>query len=171
LPGAPRPPARPPKNPWAAVLFSFVLPGLGQVYNGQIAKALVFFSSFVGAIMLASSGAELPFAFVIPFVFFFGLIDAYRSAVALNARVFGGVPEPEESGTDSPVWGVTLVVLGLLFLAHNLRLIDFREMQRFWPILLIGAGAWFITSSVRRREAGRGSAARDTVSSDDRPSL
>ncbi len=43
----PAPPApKLPKNPWLALVLS-LFPGLGQVYNGQPAKALVFFSAWV----------------------------------------------------------------------------------------------------------------------------
>ncbi|HLB59693.1 MAG TPA: signal peptidase I [Bdellovibrionota bacterium] len=34
---------RRPRNPWLAVLFSLALGGLGQLYNGQLLKAVLFF--------------------------------------------------------------------------------------------------------------------------------
>ena len=36
-----------PRNPWIAALFSFALPGLGQLYNGDLNKALWLFLGFV----------------------------------------------------------------------------------------------------------------------------
>ena len=73
-PAAPR--RRLPKNPWVALVLSFVFPGLGQIYNGQPAKALVFFFAFVGAIYGAAADRALPFAFLIPFVYLYNLVDA-----------------------------------------------------------------------------------------------
>ena len=36
-----------PRNPWIAALLSFALPGLGQLYNGDLNKALWLFLGFV----------------------------------------------------------------------------------------------------------------------------
>ena len=35
----------PQSNPWVALLFSALLPGLGQIYNRELAKGLVIFAS------------------------------------------------------------------------------------------------------------------------------
>lgn len=146
-------PPRLPKNPWLAVLFSVVFPGLGQVYNGELAKAFVFFSAFVGSISLVAAGNPFPFAFLLPFIFFFNLIDAWKSATAINQRFLGGSAVEEEKQSESPAWGITLVVLGLVFLAHNLGWVDFDRLARFWPLILIGAGVFFIYGSIRKRKA------------------
>jgi len=156
-------PPRLPKNPWLAVVFSFLFPGLGQVYNGELAKALVFFAGFVGSITLVASDHPFPFAFFLPFLFFFSLIDAWKGATAINQRFLGGGAVAEEKPSDSPAWGITLVILGLVFLAHNLGWLDFDRLARYWPVLLIGAGGYFIYSSVRKRQAEE--------TRDDRPSL
>jgi signal peptidase I len=36
-----------PRNPWIAALFSLALPGLGQVYNGELNKALWLFLGYI----------------------------------------------------------------------------------------------------------------------------
>ncbi|HPI05180.1 MAG TPA: signal peptidase I, partial [Saprospiraceae bacterium] len=47
-----------PRNTWIAFFLSFFLPGLGQVYNGQIRKAAVFFTCIVlFPVFIALSGA------------------------------------------------------------------------------------------------------------------
>src|SRR5262245_63898066 len=142
-----------PKNPWLAVIFSLLFPGLGQVYNGELSKALVFFAAFVGSISLVAHGNPFPFAFFIPFVFFFGLIDAWKGANAVNRRFLGGAPVEEEKPSESPAWGITLVVMGVVFLANNLGWLDFDKLARFWPLLLIAAGAFFINGSIRKRKS------------------
>ncbi len=155
-PAATYAPKQLPKNPWLAVVFSFVFPGLGQVYNGELAKAFVFFSAFVGSIWLVTEGNPFPFAFFIPFVFLFALIDAWKVSTMVNERFLGGSAVVEETPTDSPAWGITLVGLGLVFLAHNLGWLDLDKLARFWPLLLIGAGLFFIYGSIRKRKGEGG---------------
>ncbi len=152
-PAAYTPPPRLPKNPWLAVIFSLLFPGLGQVYNGELAKALVFFAGFVGSINLVAHGNPFPFAFFIPFILFFALIDAWKGATAINDRFLGGKAVEEEKVSESPAWGITLVVLGIVFLVHNLGWLDLDTLARLWPLLLIAAGGFFIYGSVRKRKA------------------
>jgi hypothetical protein len=59
LPPAAGPYVRLPKSPGLAAFLS-LFPGLGQVYNGQIARAFVFFFAWVGSIYLTASGHEFP---------------------------------------------------------------------------------------------------------------
>jgi LiaI-LiaF-like transmembrane region/Family of unknown function (DUF5683) len=153
LPPAYAPPPRLPKNPWLAVIFSILFPGLGQVYNGELAKAFVFFAAFVGSISLVAHGNPFPFAFFIPFILFFALIDAWKGASSINERFLGGKPVEEEKASESPAWGITLVVLGIVFLANNLGWLDFDRLARFWPLLLIAAGVFFIQTSLRKKKA------------------
>src|SRR5512134_1498984 len=136
-----------PKSPGLAAFLS-LFPGLGQVYNGQIARAFVFFFAWVGSIYLTASGHEFPFAFVIPFVYLYNLIDAWKGASAINARFLGGRTEPEEEpGVESPVWGGTLALFGVLILFNNLGWLDLDRLARWWPILLIAVGAYFVYAS------------------------
>ena len=143
-----------PKNPWLAVVFSFLLPGLGQVYNGEPARALVFFFGFVGSIYLTATASPFPFAFLIPFIGIYGLIDAHKRSTVINQRFLGGVPVEDEPESESPAWGLTLVAVGALLLLTNLKWLDLVALQRYWPIVLIAAGGYFIWSSIQKRKAG-----------------
>jgi len=53
---------------------------------------------------------------------------------------------------DSIVWPVVLIVLGLLFLAHNLEFLQWRQLREllatWWPLILIALG---IAQLARRR--------------------
>jgi TM2 domain-containing membrane protein YozV len=142
---------RPPKSPGLA-LFLSLFPGVGQIYNGQPAKAFVFLIGWAGSIWGAAEVSPFPFAFLIPFVYIYNLIDAYATSAQINARALGGMPAQETDTTESPAWGVTLVVLGLALLCHNLGWVRFEAVARYWPVLLIAAGAFFIFSSVQRRK-------------------
>jgi TM2 domain-containing membrane protein YozV len=145
----------PPKSPGLA-LFLSVFPGLGQVYNGQPAKAFVFFFTWVGSIYGAAIVGPFPFAFLIPFTYLYNLVDAFRSAVSINNRHAGGTTEGEEGGGESPAWGASLVVFGLLLLANNLGWLDLLSFQRFWPLILIAAGGVFVYSSIQKKKGGEG---------------
>mgnify|MGYP006191469863 FL=1 len=54
---------------------------------------------------------------------------------------------------DSIVWPVVLIVLGLLFLAHNLEFLQWRQLREllstWWPLILIALG---IAQLARRRK-------------------
>jgi TM2 domain-containing membrane protein YozV len=153
---------RNPKSPILALVLSVLLPGIGQIYNGQPAKAFAFFFSFVGAIWMCAEGDPMPFALLIPFVYFYGLVDAYASAALQNARHAAGGVLPEEDSTESPAWGWTLVAVGAVLLLNNLGWLPLFALRRFWPLLLIAAGLFFAYRSIQRRnaapETGRGDA-------------
>jgi hypothetical protein len=145
---------KPPKNPWLAALFSF-FPGLGQVYNGQVARALVFFSAWAGSIYATAEINPLPFALFIPFVHLYNIVDAWRGASLINARVAGGVAEAEEDVAESPAWGGALVAIGLVFLLNNLGWLELAALRRYWPLLLVAAGVALIHASMRKRKAAQ----------------
>jgi LiaI-LiaF-like transmembrane region len=159
---SPRPPALPApepgpatKSPVLAAALTFLFPGVGQVYNGQATKALVFFTAFVASISLVASGEPLPFAFGIPFAFFYSMIDAYRSAILINARRAGRPLEPLDEEA-SAAWGWALIALGGLLLLNNLGWLNLWAVRRFWPLLLIVAGAFVIRNALRRRDGAGG---------------
>lgn len=53
---------------------------------------------------------------------------------------------------DSVIWPIVLVVLGLLFLAHNLEFLQWKQLRdilsTWWPLILIALG---IAQLARRR--------------------
>jgi TM2 domain-containing membrane protein YozV len=141
------------KSPGLAFFLSLLFPGIGQVYNGQPAKALAFFFAFVASIYAVIVINPLPFAFFIPFVVLYNMVDAWRSAALINAR---GTPAAEEDViVESPAWGAGLVLVGLLFLLHNLHWLDLSQLGRYWPVLLIAAGAVVLYRSIQKGK-GRG---------------
>jgi hypothetical protein len=146
------------KNPWAAAGLSFLFPGLGQIYNGQPQKAFVFFLAFVGSIAASVEINPMPFAFGIPFAYLFNIVDAFRSAALLNARA-SGRNDSAEILAESPAWGASLIALGVVFLLHNFGLLSFQSIARWWPLVLIVAGAGFLKSSLEKRaDKGDGTA-------------
>ena len=57
------------------------------------------------------------------------------------------------NGRDSIVFPIVLIVLGLLFLAHNFDFIQWRQLREllrnWWPLILIALG---ISQLARRRK-------------------
>ncbi len=158
LPPGPAPAVAPyvrlPKSPGLAAFLS-LFPGLGQVYNGQIARAFVFFFAWVGSIYLTASGHEFPFAFVIPFVYLFNIIDAWKGSTAINRRFLGGEGEKVEGedAVESPLWGGSLVAIGAVVLMSNMGWLDLDRLARWWPLLLIAVGGYFIYGSIQKKKA------------------
>jgi len=141
------------KAPWVALLLSLLMPGLGQIYNGQFAKALALFIAFSGSIYLVAEGHPLPFAIFLPFIVFANMIDAYRSASLINERgVTAFAPEDE-----SPAWGIALAVMGVLLLLNNLGWLHLSALVPYWPLVLIAAGLVLLRRSLRPKD-GSGAA-------------
>jgi hypothetical protein len=158
-PPTPAAPVTPPaaqtiKAPWVALVLSLIMPGLGQVYNGQFAKALTFFIAFSGSIYLITEGHPLPFAVFLPFIIFSNMIDAFRSATLINER--GSKTWPEEDDIESPGWGIGLAAMGVLLLLNNLGWLRLGALVPYWPLVLIAVGVVLLRRSLQRK-AGNGS--------------
>jgi TM2 domain-containing membrane protein YozV len=158
-PVAPVAVARPPKRPGVALVLGAIFPGVGQLYNGQTAKAFALFAAFASAIYLTDE-VGMPFPLVVPFVVFYSAIDAYRSATSINMRSAGRKPDLEsEDDAESPAWGVVLLGIGLLLLMNNLGILQLMAVRRFWPLVLVAVGFAFLRRSLRRRDAAAARAA------------
>ena len=151
-PPSPLPPAPPMvKNPWIALVLSFLFPGVGQIYNGQIAKAIFFVGAFVGSMfVMIKEGEPLPFALFLPFIIFWNLVDAFRSASVISDRT-AGRPLAEEDVAEGPGWSIALIVIGTVILLSNLGFFSLASLSRYWPLALIVAGLLFLRRSMTRR--------------------
>ena len=66
------------KDPFIAAILSFVFPGLGQVYNGDLKKGLAVQIGFIISLLF---GGIFPLFFLIPLgVLLTGVYDAYTEA-------------------------------------------------------------------------------------------
>ena len=71
------------KSPGVAAVLSFLIQGLGQIYNGQILKGL--FLVVLQAINVALMSVLIGFI-TYPIVLIYAVYDAYRVADRINAR-------------------------------------------------------------------------------------
>jgi hypothetical protein len=77
-------------SPGLAAVLGFI-PGVGAMYNGQFAKALIHVLVFVSIIWITSNGSGF-FGMFIPFFVFYMVFDAYKTA---RARELGlSLPDP-----------------------------------------------------------------------------
>jgi len=72
------------KNPTTAIILSFFIAGLGQLYNGEIAKGIIlmilYFISW--ALMFAVIGF-----ITTPILWIWGMVDANKSAKKVNEQI------------------------------------------------------------------------------------
>lgn len=137
-------------SPVVALLLSFV-PGLGAAYNGQTSKAIVHFAIFASFFQLALVTQSVEFGLPFYIAGFFGVwlfsaVDAFRTAQLLRA---GLAPDTEQDVIarrlyGSPLaWGVTLMVLGTVFLVHSIIGIQL-PIRQVLPVLLLMLGAYML---------------------------
>ncbi len=161
-PGAYAPPVPGPGAPHTTYVYADVspglafflgwIPGVGAIYNGQYAKGLVhavIFGILVSIIdSNATRGLEPLFGMLVAVWMFYMAFEAYHTA----RKRRNGEPVDEYSSLlnlrgrndQVPVAGIALMLLGILMLLHTLNLLDFEYVARFWPVLLIAAGAYLL---------------------------
>ena len=133
-------------------LFLGMIPGVGAIYNGQYAKGLVHAVVFgiLCSIADAHTGHGTDFVFgMMAFAWWaYMVFEAYHTA---RKRRYGEPVDEYSSilnlrgGKDQvPFAGVALIVLGILMLLQTLNLLDFDYVARYWPVLLIAAGAYLL---------------------------
>jgi hypothetical protein len=151
-PLAPRHGGSGPNPTVAGILAGFFPFGVGAVYCSQYAKGLAHLLIF-GLLIFGSDHAgslDFVFGFAIAFFYVYQIIDAVRTARALQE----GLPAPDPFGlaqafsmgdrTESkniPFVAIVLIGLGVLFLLHTMNIFEFG-LDRFWPLILIFLGGW-----------------------------
>jgi TM2 domain-containing membrane protein YozV len=70
------------KSTGIAAVLSFVVPGLGQIYNGQIGKGILF---VIISIILVLSMLVLVGFILYPLFWVYNIYDAYKTAQKINA--------------------------------------------------------------------------------------
>jgi hypothetical protein len=136
----------------ALAFFLGTIPGVGAIYNGQYAKGLVHALIWGVLMSIANSraahGLEPVFIMVVIAWWAYMAFEAYHTARKRQA----GEPVDEYSSLidlrgqkhQVPVAGIALIIMGILLLLHTLDLLDFEYVARYWPVLLIAAGAYLL---------------------------
>ena len=151
-------------QPWLAFALGWI-PGVGAIYNGQYIKGLVHASIFgliVSLLANNDSNNAAPLLGILLTAFLFYMpIEAFQTARKRQTGIpldewssLTGAPSPGRIHGRNSAGPVILIVVGILFLLDTLDVIQFRNVGRFWPVLLIVAGAYMLYS----RTTGGGSA-------------
>ncbi len=163
---APPPPVSPeeaaPANDTPSPALAFILglvPGVGAVYNGQYAKAVLQVVLLGGVFSLirsrAATGLE-PLLIPLVILFFFYLpLDSLRTARRLrrgeSVDEFSGLFSLRDLARSSPVAGIVFIAAGIVILLHSLGYWHIREILPFWPAILIAIGIYMVYERVTRR--------------------
>lgn len=140
-------------SPFIATFLSLFVPGLGAAYNGQTSKAIVHFAIFASFFQMAvvTDGVAF-FALGVFGTWLFAAVDACRTAQLMRA---GLAPDAEEDAITRQLygnplaWGITLLVLGGIFLAHTVLGFQF-PMRRALPVALVVLGAYILYDYMKR---------------------
>lgn len=133
-------------SPFIATALSLICPGLGAAYNGQTAKAIVYFAVFIGLFQLAvlTGGMSL---FVLGFLgmWLFAALDSWRTAQLIRSGVSPNGAEDiivQRFSGNPKLWGIVLIVLGALFFLQTF--FSVRFFKAVLPVLLIALGIYLL---------------------------
>ena len=150
------------KSVMLAMLLS-VMPGLGQVYVGYYNLAFRNILVICGLIAILATGdlddLEPVVGLFIAFYWLHNIVDAGRRASFYNQALAGLRPMdlPEDVQMPQPlgslVGGVLLIAVGLMLFAHTMFRVPLEWLAQWWPLGVVGAGAWLIYADRRAKAA------------------
>jgi hypothetical protein len=157
------------KSVMLAILLS-AMPGLGQVYVGYYDLAFRNILVICGLIALLATGAvhrlEPVVGLFMAFYWLHNLVDAGRRASFYNQALAGVRPMDLPEDMKAPQrfgslgGGILLIAVGLTLFANTMFDVPLEWLAQWWPLGLVGAGAWLVVADRRARAA-----ATDTSSS------
>ncbi len=139
-------------SPGLAFLLGFI-PGVGAIYNGQYVKGLIHVVVLGVLISIVSndemSGNLAPlFGMLIALWVFYMAFEAYHTAkrrqLGQPVDEFSSIVPRAGHPSRFPLAPTVLIAVGVLFLLHNLNILRIGEVIRYWPVALIGLGAYML---------------------------
>lgn len=153
------------KSVMLAMLLS-AMPGLGQVYVGYYDLAFRNILVVCGLITIVAITGDVLGPVVALFLAFFWLhniVDAGRRASFYNQALAGIRPMelPEDGKAPQQVFGslaggVLLVAVGVTLFLNTMFDVPLDWLAQWWPLGLVGAGAWLIYADRRAKVAASG---------------
>jgi hypothetical protein len=150
------------KSVMIAMILS-AMPGLGQVYVGYYDLAFRNILVVCGLIAIMASGGahrlEPVVALFLAFYWLHNIVDAGRRASFHNQALAGLRPMdlPEDIKAPQPMGsfagGVLLVAVGVTLFLNTMFDVPLDWLASWWPLALVGAGAWLIYSDRRAKAA------------------
>lgn len=129
-----------------------LIPGVGAIYNGQYAKGLIHVI-IIGLVISvlgngSAHGLEPLLSLLLAGFWFYMAFEAYHTAQRRQkgqaVDEFSSLIPMRGPAARFPVAPVVLIALGVIFLLDNLDLLDFSRALRYWPVALIGLGAYML---------------------------
>ncbi|MGA8025500.1 MAG: DUF5668 domain-containing protein [Bryobacteraceae bacterium] len=132
------------------------IPGVGAIYNGQYLKGfvhVVIFGLIISLLNSGESGAGEPFLGIMLAAFVCYMpFEAYHTAkkrqIGVRSDEWSSLMSQSRYAGRAPIGPIFLILIGVLFLLDSLHLIEFRQVGRFWPVILIVVGAYMLYSRV-----------------------
>ena len=156
------------KSPFLAGLLS-LMPGIGQIYVGYYALGFIHIAVFVTSIFLLVRMSINSFSALIPalgvflgFFVVYNIVDAARRAVLYNLALDGvqGIRLPDMNASlpklqlqGSLPGGAALIALGVVLLSNTLFGFSLDWLASWWPLGLVGLGAWLVAKAREERRA------------------
>ena len=138
--------------PVLALILGFI-PGVGAIYNGQYAKGLihaVVFGLLVSLTANSHGGMEPLLGISISAWVFYMAFEAFHTASRRrrgdSVEEFSSLVDVKPSQGRFPAGAVLLIGLGFLLLLDTTGLIDQLQLERYWPVGLIGFGFYLMYS-------------------------
>ena len=156
------------KSPFLAGLLS-MMPGIGQIYVGYYAIGFIHIAVFVTTIFLLVRMSVNSFSALTPalgvflgFFVVYNIVDACRRAILYNLALDGvqGIRLPDMNASlpklqlqGSVPGGAALIALGVVLLSNTLFGFSLDWLARWWPLALVGLGAWLVAKAREERRA------------------
>jgi hypothetical protein len=137
------------------------MPGLGQIYVGYYQRGFIHIIIVAAVITLLASGdmrgLEPLLGLFLAFFWLYNIIDAGRRASEYNRLAEGGNVDALPELTDQvggKFTGGVLVGFGLLLLAHTRLGFDFYWLEEWWPLAIVGFGAYILWRNREQTDRG-----------------
>ena len=156
------------KSPFLAGLLS-LMPGIGQIYVGYYAIGFIHIAVFVTTIFLLVRNSINSFSALSPalgvflgFFVVYNIVDATRRAVLYNLALDGvqGIRLPDMNASlpkfqlqGSVPGGAALIALGVVLLSNTLLGFSLDWLASWWPLGLVGLGAYLVAKAREERRA------------------
>ncbi|HWE48177.1 MAG TPA: DUF5668 domain-containing protein [Bryobacteraceae bacterium] len=139
-------------HPILAFLLGFI-PGVGALYNGQLAKGLIHAVVFGLLVSIASnshSNMEPLLGMMIAAWVFYMAFEAWHTAKRRrdgdSVEEFSSLFDIRPTHGRFPAGALLLIAVGFLLLLDTTDMIDMVQLERYWPVGLILLGLYMLYS-------------------------
>ena len=151
------------KSPFLAGLLS-LMPGIGQIMSVLREASSTSPCSYLIFLLVRRRQSQRPYPALGVFLGFFvvyNIVDASRRAILYNLALDGvqGIQLPDMNASlpklqGSVGGGAALIAIGILLLSNTLFGLSLDWLASWWPLGLVGLGAYLVAKAREERRAG-----------------